>query len=65
MGRLGLIARLPIHLQDQAGIGHEIAGIGRGRTPWLAGVITPFGTLLMTVEGLDGDLDVQDPQAAQ
>ena len=58
----GFIAGADIDAEADAEIGHEITVIDVAGAAGLLGIVTDFSTLLATVEGLDGDVDIEDPR---
>jgi hypothetical protein len=51
--------------EADAQVGDEVAVIDVAGAAGFLRVITDFGSLLVAVEGLDGDVDVEDPRQAE
>ena len=60
-----LVAGAHFHAKADTQVRHEVAVIDVAGTTGLLGIVADFSSLLMTVEGLDGDVDVEDPRQAQ
>ena len=60
-----LVAGADFDAEADAQVGDEIAVIDVAGATRLLWIVANGGTLLMAVEGLDGDVDVEDPRQAE
>ena len=61
----GLIAGVHLHVQTQAQGGDPVGVVGVAGASGLLRVIADAGTFLTSIDGLDGDIDVEDPLVIQ
>jgi hypothetical protein len=59
------VAGADFNAEAEAQVGDEVAMVNVAGATWFLRVVADLGALLVAVEGLDGDVDVEDPRQAE